>query len=91
MTRRSFRLLSALFAAVLLASLAVGSASAHGPSSARRDLVKAAAATARFHSLRQATKAGYGRVPRGCPAPRVHLEPDRPRRHGLPLAERPTS
>ncbi len=67
MTRRSFRILSAISAAVLLASLAVGSASAHGSSSARRDLFKAAAATAKFHSLRQATKAGYGAFPEGAP------------------------
>ncbi len=67
MTRRSFRLLSAVFAAVLLASVAVGSASAHGPSSARRDLIRAAAATARFHSLRQAAKAGYAAFPEGAP------------------------
>lgn len=67
MTRRSFRLLTATLAALLLGSMAVGSASAHGHSAERRDLAKAWAATVRFHSTQQATKAGYGPFPDGVP------------------------
>lgn len=67
MNRRSVRLLTATLAALLLGSLAVGSVSAHGHGGARSDLAKAWAATVRFHTTRQATKAGYGPFPDGVP------------------------
>ena len=67
MTRTKPRLAAALFAAMLLSSLAGSSVAAHRPSGPVRDLFRAAIATARFHSLDQATKAGYGPFPDGVP------------------------
>jgi hypothetical protein len=70
MTRRMSRLAAALCSATLLASLAASSTAAHG-----RDvdgdhgwgLAAAALATARFHDVKQAIKAGYAQPP--APAP----------------------
>ena len=67
MSHMKHRLAAALFAAMLLASLASSSVAAHRPSGPIRDLFRAAVATARFHSLDQATKAGYGPFPDGVP------------------------
>lgn len=68
MHRRSTRLLAATIAALLLGTVAVGAASAHGRHHHHRhDLHRAAAATAKFHSLARASKAGYGPFPEGVP------------------------
>ena len=68
---RSNRIITATALAVLLGSLAAGSAAAHDPSgghaSVGRDLFRAAAATWRYHSLKAATAAGYGPFPEGAP------------------------
>jgi hypothetical protein len=67
MTRRPVRLAAALLAALLLSSGAIAGASAHGRGSVGLDLLRAAIATARFHSTAQATRAGYGPFPEGVP------------------------
>ena len=60
------------FAALLLASLLLGSvgasaASAQGKGNSGRDLLRAAIATAGFHSTHQASRTGYGPFPDGVP------------------------
>lgn len=67
MTRTRLRLAAALFAAMLLTSITGSAVAAHGPSGPIRDLFRAALATAKFHSLDAATKAGYGPFPDGVP------------------------
>ena len=67
MAHMKLRLAAALFAAMLLASLSGSAVAARAPSGPIRDLFRAAIATARFHSLEQATKAGYGPFPDGVP------------------------
>ena len=67
------RFATALFSATLLVGMSVSAVSAHDGdrgadhARARRGLAAAAIATARFHSLRQATAAGYAQPP--APAP----------------------
>jgi len=61
MTRRPTRFMAAALAAMALASVAIGGASA------RSDLSSVREATARFHSLTQAGRAGYGAFPAGVP------------------------
>jgi hypothetical protein len=61
MTRRRSRLATALVA-VALGSLFIG-----GSTLARSDLSSVRAATARFHSLNQAARGGYGPFPAGVP------------------------
>ena len=67
MTHARIRLATALLAAGMIASIGASTAAAHRPSGDRWDLLRAAAATARFHSLREAGKAGYGPFPDGAP------------------------
>lgn len=62
MIHRLFRIAAALVAAMLLASSLAGAASA-----GRADLTALRSATARFHSLTQAARAGYGQPPAGVP------------------------
>jgi hypothetical protein len=61
MNRRTTRLATAAFGAILLASGVVGSATA------RSDLQTAKAATARFHDLSVAGHAGFGQPPVSAP------------------------
>jgi len=61
MNRRTTRLATAAFGAILLASGVVGSATA------RSDLQTAKAATARFHDLSAAGHAGFGQPPATAP------------------------
>ena len=61
MNRRTTRLATAAFGAILLASGVVGSATA------RSDLQTAKAATARFHDLSVAGHAGFGQPPASAP------------------------
>ena len=61
MNRHLVRIATAAIAAILLGSALVGGVSA------RSDLSRLAAATARYHSLGQASRAGYGPPP--APAP----------------------
>ena len=61
MTRRSSRLAAALVAAMALSSAMIGAASA------RSEFTDVRIATAKFHSLSQASKAGYGAFPAGVP------------------------
>jgi len=56
-----------MLAAILLGSMGAAGVSAHGGSSGRWDLLRAAVATARFHSTGQATRAGYGPFGPGVP------------------------
>lgn len=67
--RRSTRLTTSVVVGLLLASLAVGAASAHGSHYRhhRHDLWRAAVATAKFHSLKMAADAGYAAFPEGVP------------------------
>ncbi len=67
MNRRTGRLVGATLAAILLGSVAVSGAAAHGGGGASWDLLRAAVATARFHSTDRAAKAGYGPFPDGVP------------------------
>jgi len=59
--------MAAAVAALVLAASAVSAAAAHGPGGARWDLLRAAIATARFHSTELAGRAGYGPFPAGVP------------------------
>jgi hypothetical protein len=61
-----FRIVTALCMTVLLASAMAGGVAAHKGGNAF-DLIRLAAATARFHSLGQADRAGYAQPP--APAP----------------------
>jgi hypothetical protein len=69
MTRMKLRFAAGLAAAMLLTSMAATSVAAHdqGRHSPAFDLLRAAVATARFHSTVQATRAGYGPFPAGVP------------------------
>jgi len=67
MEHRTRRVVAALFAALVISSATAAVASAHAPSGDRLDLLRAAIATARFHSTAQATSAGYGPFPAGVP------------------------
>jgi hypothetical protein len=68
MNGRTRRIATALFAAVLLGSVMAGGVAArHLDRSDVFDLIRAAVATARFHSLNQADRAGYAQPP--APAP----------------------
>jgi hypothetical protein len=68
MKRRPLRIATASLAAVVLGSAMVGGVAArHLDRSDVFDLVRAAVATARFHSLGQADRAGYAQPP--APAP----------------------
>ena len=70
MRRRWLRLAAPLLAAILLGSMGASGVAAHGASGAsggRWDLLRAAVATARFHSTVQASRAGYGGFPDGVP------------------------
>ena len=67
MNRKLMRIATAMLAAILLGSVAVAGAVAHGRPPGLWDLLAAANATDRFHSLRKATDAGYGLPP--APAP----------------------
>ena len=67
MTRTSRRLAAALFSATVLAGLAVSGATAAPPAGHGKAFAEVRAATARFASLKQAAKAGYGLPP--APAP----------------------
>jgi hypothetical protein len=66
MTRRG-RLAGAMLTAILLSSVAASGATAHSGGGSGWDLLRAAVATARFHSTDRATKAGYGPFPDGVP------------------------
>jgi hypothetical protein len=66
MTRNLFRIVTALCMTILLASAVAGGASARSGSNLF-DLIRLGAATARYHSLVQADRAGYGQPP--APAP----------------------
>jgi hypothetical protein len=69
--RMKLRFAVGLAAAMLLTSMAGSAATAHqrpdGRHSTAFDLLRAAVATARFHSTKQATNAGYGPFPPGAP------------------------
>ena len=70
MRRRWLRLAAPLLAAILLGSIGASGVAAHGASGGsggRWDLLRAAVATARFHSTAQASRAGYGGFPAGVP------------------------
>ena len=67
MPRTSRRLAAALFSAAVLAGLAVSGATAAPPAGHGKAFAEVRAATARFASLKQAAKAGYGLPP--APAP----------------------
>jgi hypothetical protein len=67
MRRRLERVAPLLLGAMLLGSLTASGAAAHGSSGSRWDLLRAAVATARYHSTNQATRAGYGPFPAGVP------------------------
>ena len=70
MRRRWLRLAAPLLAAILLGSMSASGVAAHGASGGsggRWDLLRAAVATARFHSTVQASRAGYGGFPAGVP------------------------
>lgn len=69
MTRMKLRFAAGLAAAMLLTSMAATSVAAHdqGRHGPAVDLLRAAIATARFHSTVQATRAGYGAFPAGVP------------------------
>jgi hypothetical protein len=67
MQHRTRRVVVAILAAMVIGSATAAVASAHGPSGNRWDLVRAAVATARFHSTNQASRAGYGPFPEGVP------------------------
>src|SRR5262245_56047677 len=67
MRRRLSRIAALLLGAMLLAALTAPGVAARGKTGPGWDLVRAAIATARFHSTTQATKAGYGPFPEGVP------------------------
>jgi hypothetical protein len=62
MTRRTIQLIGAVLVAAVATSLVIGVAVAR-----RSDLAIAKAESARFHSVEQAEKAGYGLLPEGAP------------------------
>jgi len=66
MLRRPRQVATAALAATLLAATLIPSAAAH-EGSVLQDLVRAAIATAPFHSTKLAGRAGYGPFPKGAP------------------------
>ena len=67
MQRRRRRFAAAVLSATILGATVVSGAAAHGSGGNAWDLLRAAIATARFHSTDQAGKAGYGPFPDGQP------------------------
>lgn len=67
MVHRRLRFAAAIAAALVIGASAVSAATAHARGGGGWDLLRAAIATARFHSIEQAGKAGYGPFPDGVP------------------------
>ncbi len=67
MHRRTLNLATAVLSALILAAAAVPVATAHDGGGSGWDLLRAAIATAQFHSTEQAGRAGYGPFPAGQP------------------------
>lgn len=67
MWQRTLRLASVLLSVSLLGTALASGASAHGDRSDLRDLLRAAIATAPFHSTERAARAGYGPFSPGAP------------------------
>ena len=67
MSRMKLRFAAGFAAAMLLTTMVASTATANDRHSPAWDLLRAAAATARFHSTTQATNAGYGPFPAGVP------------------------